>query len=201
MKYLSFIAILLFSNSILAQDSGHSNQNWCGQVEQTEAFFNAFPQQRAIAAMANAELEEFTRQYEESNDRDDVLKIIPVVFHVIHANGAENISNSQIESASEIMNEDFKALNSGVNFVVPAVQSILGNVNFEFRLARLDPDGNCTNGIIRSVHEGTFSGGSNLNSISPSWGRNRYLNIWVCNSIENGAAGYSFLPANVNGSF
>ncbi|NEN23877.1 T9SS type A sorting domain-containing protein [Cryomorpha ignava] len=201
MKYLSFIAILLFANSSFAQDSDHSDHYSCGITEQTEAFFNAYPGQRAIAAQASAELEEFTRNYQESPYRDDVLKIIPVVFHVIHANGEENISNAQIESAIQVMNDDYKALNSGVNFVVSAFQGIIGNVNFEFRLARLDPDGNCTNGIVRIIDDETYTGGENLKAISPSWGRDSYLNIWVCSSIESGAAGYTYTPANVNGSF
>ena len=201
MKYLSFIAILLFATSSFAQDSDHSDHYSCGITEQTEALFNAFPQQRAIAEQANAELEEFTRNYQESPYRDDVLKIIPVVFHVIHADGVENVSNAQIQSAIEVLNKDYKALNSGVNFVVSAFQGIIGNVNFEFRLARLDPDGNCTNGIVRTFSENTFTGGENLKSISPSWGRDSYLNVWVCSSIESGAAGYAYLPADVNGPF
>lgn len=210
MKYLSFIAVLLFFNNLIAQDAGsqpdHPDHFSCGITEQTEAFFNAFPEQRAIAAQADAELEEFTRNYENSPYRDDNLIIIPVVFHVIHQNGEENISNAQIESAIEVLNKDYKALNSGVNFVVPEFQSIVGNVNFEFRLARLDPDGNCTNGIVRTVSDEAYEAGENLKSISPTWGRESYLNIWVCGSIgsNSGGAGttlgYSRLPAAVNGS-
>lgn len=199
MKYLSFLAVLLFSNSLFAQDHGHSDQNWCGEVSHTEAFFNSFPGQREIAAQANAELEGFTRNYEESGERDDEIKIIPVVFHIIHAHGIENISNAQIESAIEVMNKDFRAINTEVNFVVPAFQNIIGTTNFELRLARIDPDGNCTNGIVRVAHNGTFNGGENLKSISPTWGRSKYLNIWVCNNIESGAAGYTFRPGNVSG--
>lgn len=201
MKYLSLIVIFLFVNNAFAQDPDHSDHYSCGITDQTEALFNAFPEQRAIAAQANAALEEFTRNYEESPYRDDVLKIIPVVFHVIHANGEENISNAQIESALEVINKDYKALNSGVDLVIAPFQGIIGNVNFEFRLAHLDPDGNCTNGIVRTVDDDTFTGGENLKAISPTWGRNNYLNIWVCNSIASGAAGYAYLPADVNGSF
>jgi hypothetical protein len=33
--------------------------------------------------------------------------IIPVVFHVIHTNGPENISKAQIEDQIRILNQDF----------------------------------------------------------------------------------------------
>ncbi len=205
MKYLSALAIFLMSTSLFSQDSnsqhgdpGHYN---CGISDHTEQLFEAHPEQRVIAEEATAELEDFTRMYSDSPLRDDELIIIPVVFHIIHANGPENISNAQVESAIDVMNADFKALNSGINAVIPEFQSIIGNVNFEFRLARLDPDGNCTNGIIRTVDSETSEGGENLKAISETWGRSSYLNIWVCNSIESGAAGYAYLPGDVNGSF
>ncbi|MCC7505011.1 MAG: hypothetical protein IT259_06915, partial [Saprospiraceae bacterium] len=40
---------------------------------------------------------------ENSND----IRIIPVVVHVIHNGGSENISKAQIERQIEILNEDY----------------------------------------------------------------------------------------------
>ena len=37
--------------------------------------------------------------------------IIPVVFHVIHTNGPENISKAQIEDQIKILNQDFSYTN------------------------------------------------------------------------------------------
>ncbi len=71
--------------------------------------------QRAIAAdphilAREAELEEFTRNWiaEHRNDRvdDSTVWIIPVVFHVLHMDGPENISNEQIFDAMEVLNRD-----------------------------------------------------------------------------------------------
>lgn len=202
MKYVSLIVLSLFAtglfsqNSDVQQDPGYLN---CGKFDATEAFFQAHPEQRAIADAANAELEEFTRNYQESPLRDDDVKIIPVVFHIIHNNGSENISDAQIQSAIDALNADYSAQNQGVNNVVSEFQSRVANVNFEFRLAKKDKNGNCTNGIVRKVNTATYEGGENLKAISPTWGRNKYLNVWVCKAIEEGAAGYAMLPSNVNG--
>ena len=203
MKYIFLFTLLLSFSVSFAQHSTdkHAQEFSCEITIPTEELFSKYPEQRAIAQEANEALEEFTRSYIDSPLRDDDLVIIPVVFHIIHANGSENISYEQIESAIDVLNADFKALNNGLNTVVSEFQDRIANVNFEFRLARLDPDGNCTNGVIRTYDNATFEGGENLKSISPSWGRESYLNVWVCNSIESGAAGYALLPGSVNGSF
>ena len=102
------------------------------------------------------ELEAFTSQFTSSNER--VLKVIPIVFHVIHNYGSENIAKSQIEDAVRIINEDYQLLNPDQNDIIPAFSSIVANVGLEFRLAQLDPNGNCTDGITRTVSPLRFSG-------------------------------------------
>lgn len=202
MKYLSLIALLFYATGLLSQNSdvnedlGHLN---CGKFDATEVFFETYPEQRAIAEAANAELEEFTRNYQSSALRDDDVIIIPVVFHVIHDNGSENISEAQVQNAIDVLNADFSAQNSGVNNVNSVFQARVANVNFEFRLAKKDPDGYCTNGIVRTFDAATYAGGENLKMISPTWGRNKYLNVWVCKFIEGGVAGYAYLPGDMNG--
>ena len=80
-------------------------------------------------------------------------KIIPIVFHIIHDGHPigedENVSVAQIENAVSILNEDYNTLNQDLENVVSEFQSIIGDANIEFRLAKLDPNGNCTNGINR----------------------------------------------------
>ncbi len=194
----TLITACLVSVSIgISAQEGHLN---CGKNHFTEAFFLTHPEQVSIAEQAKSELENFTRDFEETSAQRGNIYVIPVVFHIIHANGVENISDAQVESAIEVLNEDFSANTPGIQNVVSQFSSIVGNVGFEFRLARKDPDGNCTNGIIRTFSQSTSDGGENLKVISPIWPRQRYLNIWVCLSISNGAAGYTFIPSTVNGS-
>ena len=45
------------------------------------------------------------------NQTDTILYIILVVFHVIHNGGSENISNSKIFEALDILNQDFSRTN------------------------------------------------------------------------------------------
>ena len=60
------------------------------------------------------------------------------------------------------------------------------------RLARLDPNGNCTTGITRTYSTDTNIGDDRVKSLM-TWDQNKYLNIWICTSA-NGAGGYAYLP-------
>ncbi len=74
--------------------------------------------------------------------------IIPVVVHVLHGDSPigtnQNISDAQVLSQIDVLNEDFRRLNADrVNTPVP-FQSVAADVNIEFRLACIDPNGNST---------------------------------------------------------
>lgn len=147
----------------------------------------------AEIAAADAELEAFTRAFEESSTRGGgSTYVIPVVFHIIHNYGPENIADEQIFDAVRILNEDFNKENSDWDNVNPAFVDIVGDVSIEFRLAQKDPQGNCTKGITRTVSTLTNAGDQSMKDLI-QWPRNRYLNVWVAASAD-GAAGYTFRP-------
>jgi PKD repeat protein len=119
---------------------------------------------------------------------------IPVVFHILHLYGTENISDAQIFDAMEVINRDFNKQNADTANTIGAFAGIAANVGIEFKLAKLDPQGNCTNGIDRiySAYTNVGDEDAKLNQ----WPRNKYLNIWVVKDISSGAAGYSQYPSN-----
>ena len=77
------------------------------------------------------------------------------------------------------MNRDFRKLNPDTNVIVPSFTAIAADCEIEFRLAHLDPNGNCTNGIDRIVSPLTYDGGDPA-KLNP-WPSNQYLNIWTVN--------------------
>lgn len=143
------------------------------------------------------QLEEFTQNYTMGAER--VHRIIPVVFHVIHNYGPENISKEQILDALRIINEDYQLQNEDQSEVISAFQGIVANIDIEFRLATIDPNGNCTEGITRTVSELTYSADNNVKELI-SWPRNKYLNIWIVDNISFGAGGYAYLPGSAPGA-
>lgn len=123
--------------------------------------------------------------------------VVPVVFHILHENGPENISDAQVLDAMRMLNEDFQMRNADTSQIVPAFKSVKGSMDVEFRLAKLDPNGNCTNGIehIQSPLDFYGSDTAKINQWDPS----KYLNIWVYKRITTGnTAGYTYEPSQVN---
>ena len=119
---------------------------------------------------------------------------IPVVFHVVYRTATENISAEQIQSQLDVLNDDFRRLNSDVDDIWPQA----ADTEIEFCLASFDPQGNPTDGILRvptTVSEfGTNDAVKSASSGgSDAWPYNEYLNFWVCN-IGGGILGYAQFP-------
>ncbi|HNQ11784.1 MAG TPA: M43 family zinc metalloprotease [Bacteroidia bacterium] len=175
---------------------------YCGHTD----LYNKLIQEQPEVLQYEQHLEELTRQYIDykkslpaTEQNSGLLLTIPVVFHVIHDYGVENISRAQIEDAVEILNEDFQKMNSDTSIVIQQFKNIIGNALIEFKLATLDPQGNCTDGIDRIYNPIETYVGDN-NSKLNQWPRDRYLNVWVVNNIASGAAGYSQYPSSVHGN-
>jgi len=131
-------------------------------------------------------------------------KIIPLVFHIIHDGDLigeeENISVEQINDAVSILNEDYNIGNEDLNNVVESFEDVIGDVNVEFRLAKLDPEGNCTNGINRIFSSLTNQANDCIKEVI-SWDDTKYVNIWVVEDIDSeiGAAAYTYSPGSLWG--
>ncbi len=150
-----------------------------------------------------AEREAFRQQraHADANpiENRSATRIIPVVFHVLHQNGSENISKEQIQSAITQLNQDFSLTNSDAGNLRSIFTSVQANAEIEFRLANKDPQGNCTDGIVR-IYSTYTNGGDDEDIKSVSrWPNTKYLNIWVIKTIpgdEPGfvTLGYAYLP-------
>ncbi len=125
------------------------------------------------------------------------VRIIPVVFHVIHEYGAENISKAQIEDAIRILNEDYRKLNPDTIDTRAVFKPFASDCSIEFRLAKIDPNGNCTEGINRIYSSLTNDADDNVKALS-WWNNTKYLNIWTVKSIAGSSGGtilgYSQFP-------
>jgi len=130
---------------------------------------------------------------------------IPVVFHIIHKDGAENISDAQIYDALNGLRQDFNSGNTDLVQVPAPFAGIIGNASINFVLAQQAPDGSCTNGINRyfSGYDETYNyfwtddGQYYLNTIKANhhWDTDKYLNIYVVNQSYN--SGLAYFPYQV----
>jgi hypothetical protein len=119
--------------------------------------------------------------------------VLPVVVHIIHNNGAENISDLQVQTAIQHLNEAY----ANTGYYDPADGA---KTDIQFCMAQRDPDNNPTNGITRDVSPYTFMSGpdpttddAHVKTIR-DWDPLSYINIWVVGSMPDGVAGYATLP-------
>ncbi len=144
------------------------------------------------------ELEEFTRNFIKKGVKGGDTIVIPMVFHVLHQYGEERISIEKIENGIKQINKDYNAQNTEINNVVSDFQSIIGDANYEFRLAKIDPDGNCTSGVVYYDTELTYKASNSLKYTIHNWDPTSYLNIWTVSSISSGAAAWSHYPGIIS---
>ncbi len=122
--------------------------------------------------------------------------VLPVVFHIIHDYGAENISDAQVFDALRVLNEDFRKQNADTSLVDPDFVNLVSDSRIQFQLASVDPNGYCTSGIERIPSTRTYMA-DDLSKLN-YWPRNKYINIWVVQSLANGAAAYAYLPGTAS---
>ncbi|WP_353777195.1 M43 family zinc metalloprotease [Winogradskyella sp. 3972H.M.0a.05] len=127
---------------------------------------------------------------------------LPVVVHVVH-NGegvgvGSNISDLQVLSQIDVLNEDYRKIPGSRGFGAGV------DTNIEFFLAKEDPYCNPTTGIVRYLRSSLPNGGADIDGdIKPKtiWDPSRYLNMWVV-QLGGGLLGYATFPGgdpNVDG--
>ena len=77
------------------------------------------------------------------------LITIQCVVHVVAKTDEENITDAQIESQIEVLNQDYRGTNPDRSKVPDAWTSLAADPNIQFALAKKDPKGKATNGITR----------------------------------------------------
>tara|TARA_B100000989_G_scaffold119486_1_gene88015 strand:- start:14343 stop:16460 length:2118 start_codon:yes stop_codon:yes gene_type:complete len=194
--FVTLLSTFALVTPSLGQVHTHDGLTPCGLNHAEDVLFLSRPETRRAAIEATRALEIETQQGVTASQRDDVL-IIPIVFHIIHFNGPENISTAQVHDAVDVLNTNFRALNANIDDVIPEFEDLVADIEIEFRLAQRDPNGNCHPGINRIVSELTYVGDSEMKELI-QWPRNKYLNVWVC-EYAAGAAGYALYPGSVDG--
>ncbi|MCO6478503.1 MAG: PKD domain-containing protein, partial [Phaeodactylibacter sp.] len=119
---------------------------------------------------------------------------LPVVVHIVHDGGGENISDARVADAIQHLNDAF----ANVGYYNPATGV---DTEIAFCLARRGPQGGATTGVNRVQSALTDLNNSTddqaLKNLS-RWDPTQYINVWVvreiCSNNGCGVAGYAYLP-------
>lgn len=221
MKVLYKLAasVLFISSTVVAQQQQLVP---CFTDEATKGYFAAHPEEKArydkemneahFAPEHRNELMRYSGNNSvNANNTVYALDTIPVVFHILHENGPENVPNSYIYQAlAEVNRVHTKKTPDSAN-IEPYFASVYGSNNFVFQLATKDPSGNCTNGIIRHLDPNTNWNQTQTSNFAYTWDRTKYLNVYIVKNICAGTpcpatggggiiVGYTYLPGTVSAS-
>lgn len=198
------LAVLLISGSLnahfLSAQTAVSHPKRCATTEYMNAKKAADPayarqyeldEQILQRAIANQEINR--------SNSSNAIVTIPCVVHVVYRTTGQNISDAQVQSQIDVLNEDFARLNADTNVTPAPFRPLASGSQFRFCLAQTDPNGNATTGIERrQTTVNSFSTNDLVKSFSTggmdAWDTDVYFNIWVCN-LSGGILGYAEFPS------
>lgn len=196
MRYYLVLTALFISAVAFSQEP-------CGIDRAEEALFQKWPQMQAqkadwLQTVNQAQLAEYPKSTYK----------VPVVFHIMHQFGSENISRAQIEDCLRVLNEDFNRSHTDTFMTRSLFKPYAASLDIEFVLANKDPNGNCSDGITRTYCPISYNADDAVkyaaNGGKDAWPTDKYLNIWVVGSIANDNGppggiilGYAYYPYSV----
>lgn len=185
--YLAFVVFLFTVVGLQAQEP-------CGAYEGYKIMMKNDPVFRQKQELSRMEDDNDCIPPTDACAPPEGLLTIPTVFHVVYNNEAENLSDAQLQSQLDVINEDFQLLNTNIG---PYWPDLIANAEMEFCLATRDQYGNPTCGITRTYTDSTIFTiqtsikDENTGGVS-GWPATDYLNVFICD-IAN-LRGYATFP-------
>jgi hypothetical protein len=135
-------------------------------------------------------IEEFTQRFAQNPDAQRLVNgvvEIPVVVNVLYRTAAQNISQAQIQSQIDVLNEDYSATNSDYNLTSTYNSVKSGNIGVRFVLDQVVRKS--TSKSSWSTNDAMKKSAQGITPTSPT----TKLNLWVCN-LGGGILGYAQFP-------
>ena len=206
-KQVSKITLALALLTSVAGFSQEPHHYPCATYDAMEQHFKANPDARRLYEQAQKTLEQSRLQAESNAFAKPAATVytVPVVFHVLHEGGPENISDAAIVAALNQVNADFARTSPDTGSIFAPFKSRYINSDIKFMLAKKDPQGNCINGIVRHLDPKTHwsQSAAQQSFYWPyTWDPTKYLNIYIVNEIlPQGTVtgggiivGYTYIP-------
>lgn len=199
---------LLALSVLLISQFGYSQKvdHYCGSAHKMNELRNN------PAASKSLLDDKLIRQQEATNGVKSIRGVvykIPIVFHILHNGGSENISEAQIFNGLDVINRDFSKQNADTAEVIDLFKQRVADVEMEFVLASRAPNGACFRGYTRTQSTMTSAGDDGYAQVDAvrngndvyqgNWPSNRYLNVYIIKDA-GGAGGYTNLPNNWGGT-
>lgn len=200
---LLFVLVSLGFAQTDEHDHKHESHRTCGTVDHMKYLVENDASLNAKFENSEKEIQKWVKDNPNFNS-EKLIVTIPVVVHILYAYNFQNITDAQVQSQIESLNDDYRRTNSDIILTPTLFQSVAADCEIQFCLAQQDPNGNSTTGITRtSTTKTTFDINTNEAKYTNKggkdiWNRSKYLNIWVVPAIsdngQGGILGYAQFP-------
>ena len=193
------LGLTLFTSSVFAQKLP------CATDEMRKKMVAAHPEILEREAEFNRQVTEglknfdFARAHKTTDTLmpDSFWYDVPIVVHVIHDYGTENLSDDDIFNDLIQWNRVYAKQNADTADVIQPFKKWIGNPHIRLHLATKDRFGNPTKGITRHRSYLTYNGTDE--SKLDDWPNTSYVNIWFTEGLmaQGGfqPAAYAYFPA------
>ena len=197
MKNIFTLLILTLLGSVLYAQS-HRN---CGTTAYMDKLAKTHPEVRKAMMVPESVVKDWVKNNPQKGG--NIIRI-PVIVHVLYNSNYQNISDAQIQSQIDVLNEDYRKLNADTSKIPSLFDTLAADIGIEFCFAHQTPSGGWTNGVTRthttktsfdlSQNDCKFSSTGGVDA----WDTRKYLNIWVVPEIVDGGStgilGYAQFP-------
>lgn len=186
-----FLVLIIFTSCLKVCAQKYNSTN-CGAVAHNLLYINENP---SLKNTLNVLDQKYYKSIKKEKSSRNGHVSLPIVVHIIHNNGIENISDAQIYQAIRDLNDAFANLDY-------YDQGIGVDADIEFCLAQRNESGEFTTGIVRYQSPYTdmsLSGSAQEIQDLATWDREKYINVRVvsnsciagnCDVIGFGGLGY-----------
>lgn len=178
--YLSVLLSFLLCFGLKAQSQREATKlgRYCATDELHEYLIQSDTAYAARAKQTEALIYKRQTTKNQRTEGNTTIYNIPVVIHIIHDNGPENISDQQVMDGLKHINDAFRHIS-------PFDGAGGADIGIQFCLSRFDPSGNPTTGILRVQSELTNvkMGNDQRMKDTSRWDSSKYLNIWLVREI------------------
>lgn len=174
------IVFLIPAENIFAQRTCASYEHLQAQIKSDPAFARKVKE-------SEISFDSYIRQSQTQKGKPTTLTI-PVVVHVVYNSPAQNISDAQVQSQIDVLNEDYTAKNKDYNNYDAGYGGVKGDADVKFCLVQTRHVS--TNRKLFGTDDGvkkTRQGGDD--AVDPM----HTLNVWVCN-LGQSLLGYAQFP-------
>lgn len=204
--FISLLILLGYISAVAQSPISPTGIIRCETVEADAESRAQFPERGSLEAMENW-MQRKLVEYRRNPPAVRSVLTIPVIVHVIHdgesIGSGINISQAQINSQIDVLNEDFRRLNADTVNTPTIFKPVAADAEIEFCLAVLDTNGNfMTEPGINRINRNSMGlsgppytrGYIDSNILAPTqWDPEKYMNIWVT-ALANDVLGFAQLP-------